>query len=204
VSTGTKDAWVSQGETAAQSSKDSLLGVKSGIPNSFSSTPTDIGDWTVSAGGFSFDLNPLGHGFDNVAAVCKTMLTWFVTACYMLGCIMVVKEAMYAAAASNQAQAASSTPFISSGTALVMAGAITVALAAIPALLATQVGGVVSVIAGSPFSGAGGPMGMAIGLANAFIPLDLIITDVLLYIGFRVTVGALFWVSTTVVRFLVG
>jgi len=195
----------SSGESAAEATRDALTGLVGSIPNGGGSVPSDVGDWSFTVGAVSMDLNPLQGQFAGIASFIRNFILWCVTLAYIGFVISHTMETMRAVAAARQASAASATPGISSGTALAMAAAITVAVATIPALLvATLNGGLLTTLGVSPFAGATGAIGMGIALANAYIPLDSILTYATAGLAFQLSIGALFWVATTVIRFLVG
>jgi len=205
ITSGTADTWRDAGIAAAGDGKDDIDGLKSQMPANAGTAPTDVGNWVIGAGSWSFDLNPTTGTWAGVASMCRTFILWLATVCYVAFCCKLTMEAMYASTAAKQASSAATTPIASTGVALIMAAAMTVALAAVPALLVVTLGGgLFSIIGVSPWAGATGGVAMGVAVANAFIPLDAVLTYLLLGVTFRFALGSTFWVSTTVVRFLVG
>ena len=88
---------------------------------------------------------------------------------------------------------------------MLCAAAITTALAAIPVLA-------IQFLGAHPFPSFTDPLDhqratvidMALALADAFIPLALIFTDVLLYLGFRAAAAKVWGLASTITRFIVG
>lgn len=164
------------------------------------------GDWSVSAMGYTWDLNPVHNGdFAALAVWVRNLVTWGLTFSYILACFLCVEEYVRASTSAQQARSAEVVPVFASGSALAMAAAMTVALAAVPALVfafaAQQNWGWLGT---NPFIPVGGATGRAVALANAFFPLGLMVSQLMLHLAFRVSVGGVYWVATTIVRFLVG
>jgi len=193
------------GNAAGEAVRADFQAVITGLPSGAGSLPSDIGNWVVPLGATTIDLNPLQGQWAGIASFTRNLVLWVLTLAYVGFVVTTTLETMRAMAAARQAGAASATPGISSGTALAMAAAITFAIATIPALLmATLNGGLLTLLGVSPFAGATGAIGMGIALANAYLPLDAIFSYAMLAIGYQLTVGMLFWVASTAVRFLVG
>jgi len=193
------------GTDAAASTKTSLDALTASVPGSGGTVPGGGMSWVVNGGGFSFDLNPLNGTFGSFAAWARHAFLWVLTLGYVLWVIKEVLGAMYAGPSAQQAGSASVVPGLSSGSALVMAGAMTVALATIPAVAVTTLGGgLFSVLGISIFTGATGPIAEGCAVANAFFPVEESITYALAGLTFKFTLASVFWVATTLVRFLVG
>jgi len=200
-------SWTTMGTTAAQATKDSFDGYSSTMGPSFDSMPTDIGNWNIVVGGNTIDFNPVTNvHFSGVWDQIHRLLLWIATIGYMAFICREAKVAMFAAAASRQATSAASTPVASTGVALIMAGAITVAIGAIPALLFTtlETGALFGIFSSNPFSGASGSVANGLALLNAMIPVGAIMGYAASAVLFHLSLAGVFWVASTIARFLVG
>ena len=123
-----------------------------------------------------------------------------------MACYNVIHQALLIAPAARQSTSASAVPAASSGFALLAAPLITVALAAIPAVFVAfmSAGGYYSVIDANPFGGGDSTVQMGVGLAAAFLPLETIIAQIVLFFVFKIKLGAVYWLACTIVRFIVG
>ena len=152
-------------------------------------------------------MNPLSYpSVATFAAWLRNVVIWFSTLLYVMACYSVVHEALLLAPTARQAQSASAVPAASSGLALVAAPLITVALATIPAVFVAfmSAGGYYSIINGNPLGGGGNVVQMGVSLAAAFLPLETIVTQIVLFLVFKIKLGAVYWFACTVVRFIVG
>jgi len=169
-------------------------------------------DMTVAIGSWVVDLNPLHNAsFADLAAMVRAFFVWMFTAGFVLGIVKMVEGYVQASTSARQAQSSGTAILgtnINSGLAIAMAAVITVVLTAIPvvgmAFLATHGGAFSAVLGVNPFTGVSGPVAGAIYLADAFIPLDMLITQTFWMIVGRISMGATYWTATTIVRFLVG
>jgi hypothetical protein len=192
--------------------KSQLNGVAAGflIPSIPTAPPSawKVTLWTRSNGQpWEVDLNPLSYpAVATFAAWLRNVLVWVSTMMYVLAAYGIVHEALLLAPSARQAQSASAVPAASSGFALVAAPLITVALAAVPALFVSfmSAGGFYSVINANPLGGGDGVIQMGVGLAAAFLPLETILAHIVLYLVFKIKLGAVYWLACTIVRFIVG
>lgn len=178
------------------------------------SIPTaPVSPWRVTLGtvpggqSWEVDLNPLSYpSVASLAAWLRNVLVWFSTVVYVMACYNVVHQALLIAPAARQTSSASAVPAASSGFALLAAPIITVSLAAIPAVFVAfmSAGGYYSVINANPFGGGDSVIQMGVSLAAAFLPLETIIAQIVLFFVFKIKLGAVYWLACTIVRFIVG
>ena len=200
------------GSVAGSAIKGQLESIANGL--SVPSIPSaPVSPWRVSLGTgpggqpWEVDLNPLSYpSVATFAAWLRNVLVWFSTVVYVMACYNVIHQALLIAPAARQSTSASAVPAASSGFALLAAPLITIALAAIPAVFVAfmSAGGYYSVINANPFGGGDSVIQMGVGLAAAFLPLETIIAQIVLFFVFKIKLGAVYWLACTIVRFIVG
>jgi hypothetical protein len=172
----------------------------------------DGSGWTFHVGGAlgqTIDCNPLNYDWvAEVANWFRTAVTWVFTALFFLSIVHSVTKTMHSAAAVPQSRSAGTAVMgtnLNSALALAMAAAIVVLLATIPALLFVWMdAGIFSYLVNSPFISYGGVMGNALALANAFLPLDIIVEQTVFRMVVQMTLGGVFFAVSAGIRFLVG
>lgn len=200
------------GASAGAAMKTQLEGIASGVASAGFQTVA-LSLWLITlrtrrnGTPWQVDINPLSHAsVAGFAARLRNAVISISTFLYVMACYGVVHEALLFAPSARQAQSASAVPAASSGFALIAAPLITVALAAIPAVFVSFMGagGYLNVINANPFGGGDSAIQMGVSLAAAFLPLETILSHILLFFVFKIKAGAVYWLASTIVRFIVG
>jgi hypothetical protein len=172
----------------------------------------DAGDWLVTIPMFGdIDLNPLHNlTIATMAAWVRNIETYLLWFYFVLKCWRCVEEHIRSLPSAKQTSS-SEPSLIGSGISFLVAGFISVAfgvaVAAAMALLISNCGGIGALAAmlnQNPVASGNAVIGRALGLADAFIPLDLTFNLLVVYFSFRLTVSFVFTVATTFVRFMVA
>jgi len=202
----------SAGEAAGQAQSDSIAALSSGAV----AVPTGVGGagsvFVISALGRTFNLDPLTNAKTAwLAPAVRSALIWFVTIALLFACWESLQRYLIAGQQARQASAPDVSVFGNSfGTLLgiPIAAAMTVAIAAIPAIGIALLGSLPQTAwTGNPFDGMfdGGSAGSAaMYLATAFLPIDIILADIVIYFVFTTTIASVYSLSCTICRFLLG
>lgn len=204
----------SGGTAASSSTASAITGYGSGIAGVSSAVPTvsTAGVWAFAIPGtsYSLDFNPFSiPAFVNSAAVVRSVVSWLLWLGTAWFAWKEAKATFEAIGSVKAAGAASTVPVVSSGTALVMAGIITAACLAIPAALLAwmaSTGALANITGGltAALAGADSLIYKFITVVEAIVPLSLMIYHLLLRWVFSATVGGVYAVSSSIVRFAVG
>jgi len=163
--------------------------------------------WTVTVGGVSVDLNPLNlTGMATMAAWVRLLMTWLVTVSYLMLLAKYADEWVWAAASAQQAKASGQSVLgtnLNTPVALAMAAVITIAVAVIPAFVVSWISPIKSGLATS-LGSSDSIVGKCILLMNAFLPLDLMLGNLIGAVSFKLAGSSVFFGVSTAVRFLVG
>jgi len=200
--------------SAIASQKDGLDAIGSGLNGINQGTIGSIDDsfYHISIpGGYTMNLNPLANeGIAVIASGTRSILVWLITCVYFIALWQCFDTKMSDVTKARQASTAGTTVLgenVNAVSATLMATAITVAALAIPGFMVawwSDHGSVSSFLSAGPLSGVTGIFAHSIALANAFIPLDVIIADVVGYMVFRVSCTSLYFTVSTIIRYLVG
>ena len=164
-------------------------------------------DMTLSWAGIVMDCNPLHNaGIASLADWCRNAFVFLIALFSLRDAWTCVQEYLANHGAIRQTTAADDVPIANTASALVMAALITTAVAALPAFVATWGGqsGFIAAMAGGLFQNTNSAIGGGVALLDAFFPIDYAVAAAVAVLLFRVSVGSVYFVIVTTVRFLVG
>jgi len=201
--------------SAAEAAADATAGLFTSAASGLAAPTTGAGSGSALAftvAGFHFDGNPLTHPtMGPMASAIKSAITWFVTAVYVFCCWKCTQAYLMSIMQVQQAKAPDVSIFGNNfGLALgiPIAIAMTVAIAAVPAVAMAVISTDVSALFGShplaTMSSAGSAGSTVMYLVNGFLPIDVILVDLVAYLTFSLTVASVYSIAATIVRFLIG
>ncbi|MHB8522745.1 MAG: hypothetical protein ACYDH9_18570 [Limisphaerales bacterium] len=218
------DSAQASGQAAAKPFNDSVSGAQAGLNNAAGNLPDTSGNlddtfWTaqlpIIGSVVTFDFNPLhSQWLGPLVPAIYTSILWVVTYLYVFACYKVAEQNLqhltpYQARTAGTSVLGTNTNALS---ALGMAGLISLALAAVPAIFiawfaspaGTYAFSTILTLPINSVMGASKPAQQGMLLLSHFIPVNVILTDALLYLGFRMGFGGVYFVARQVMLYLVG
>jgi hypothetical protein len=181
-----------------------------GAPNSMQEHSFSGSGWKVQAGNFQVDLNPTSYGwFMEIAAFTRHLIAWMLVVFHLGACWTILSHHMLQSALVPQRSFSFATLFGNAmgnfPIAMAIAVSITMVLAAAPVVMlgVFKHGSFVGTLAAGPFSAAGGVVSNSIGLADMFIPLEMVVFQPLWLLGFKVACSKVYFVVVTMVQLFV-
>lgn len=170
-------------------------------------------NWTVTAnlaGGrtATFVMNPFDHDWVNdLATICRAIITWGSTLAMIWTMSVLFQRAIESSGTWRQAQSAGTTEAgfnVNTVIALMMAGLITWALYELISWGTDWIFskyGLMGAVIPDPNTSA---MAWAIYALQQFIPVTVLVSNLMTLLTFRATLGRMVWLAQSIVRFLVG
>lgn len=171
---------------------------------------TGIGAMSVTVGTSTLNLNPFSN--TSIAAIggwMKTVFTWLVVYGYGKMAWDSIETYLASSAGANQARTSGQTVLgtnLNAPSALAMAAVITIALGAIPGAFVAYLSSThfLDTILLNPFAGVAPAVATGVGMINQVFPVDVAVGASVSYLIFRMSLGGLYFVATSIVRWAVG
>jgi hypothetical protein len=200
--------WAAMGAAAGAALKASMDGVGNQLLGADYTYLGEAPNWKVTVpymGNYEIDVNPFSQVWVvNFASFFRALVTWLTLLGVMRWASVILFDGVRSQGSFAQAQSAATVPFGSTSVAVMMAVLIVVALALLPTAVVAFMSDRLATVLNNPFSNSGGPVGVALYIADRFFPLATMAAATVNVIGFRVTSAAWLWLTQCVVRFLVG
>lgn len=159
----------------------------------------------IPIGQLSVNFNPLSTvQWSNFAAWSRKTFTWIWTFLYVAGAWKITQEHMRSSVSARQTTFNFGAPGLNQGFATTAAVVISTALGSIPALFVFFFSDAFSSLASHPWSGAGGSILDGLAYLDIYCAAPIAFSNAAFLLAYQMTVGRVFWVSTTIVRYCVG
>jgi len=212
------DGQVSAGSSAAAGGSNMLASAVGGLPSGTAdSQDTGAGgmgtapsNWSVSAYGFNFDLNPFDRSWVvALAAWCRGLVKWGLLAALIIRATNKILAAVQAAGANRQATEAGAAgifnniPLVSSIAAGVCATLITLVSIGLVVAGVAYCSHYLGIVSTSPLTSYSG-VEVAIWMVNQFLPLSVMVGCVFSELIFNASFTGVVWFTQKVTLFIVG